>query len=160
LHSLSCQSVSKFLCNRPIPARVWPPAGLAVRGQPGKITQTRSAAGHGARPGASCPSSISLFLGPAQNGSQRMNRCFFPLLAWCGFAVLLLAPCAARGALGDDPAADEDLLEEAGFAFDGPALLDFFQKRSLPESDRSALLQKLVGQLADKRSKMRKKAMA
>src|SRR5262249_28678416 len=78
----------------------------------------------------------------------------------CGFAVLLLAPCAARGALGDDPVADEDLLEEAGFAFDGPALLDFFQKRSLPEADRSALLQKLVGQLADKRSKMRKKAMA
>jgi HEAT repeat protein len=89
-----------------------------------------------------------------------MNRYFFPLLAWCGFAVLLLAPCAARGALGDDPAADEDLLEEVGFAFDGPALLDFFQKRSMPEADRSALLQKLVGQLADKRSKMRKKAMA
>jgi HEAT repeat protein len=89
-----------------------------------------------------------------------MKRWSFSLLAWCGFAVLLWSPISGRGAVGDDPAADEDLLEDAGFATDGPALLEFFERRSLSESGRDALLQKLIGQLDAKSSKQRKKAMA
>jgi HEAT repeat protein len=90
-----------------------------------------------------------------------MDRRCFSLVAWCGLAAMFLQPpLSVRGAAGDDPAADEDLLEAAGFASDGPALLEFFQRRSLPEADREAVLQKLVEQLGDKRSKQRKKAAA
>jgi HEAT repeat protein len=89
-----------------------------------------------------------------------MNRRSFSLLACCGLTLLLLTPLSGRAAVGDDPAADEDLLEGAGFATDGPALLDFFQKRSLSDSDRDTQLQKLITQLDAKSSKQRKKAMA
>jgi HEAT repeat protein len=89
-----------------------------------------------------------------------MTRRRFPLLAACALAAVSLAVFSAAGAGGEDPAVDEDLLEEAGFATDGPALVRFFRQRCLPDSDRQALLERLVSQLGAKTSRQRKQAAA
>ena len=51
------------------------------------------------------------------------------------FAMLAPLSNAEEGTRG----ADEAALREAGLGSDGPALLDFFRKRTLDETDRSRL---------------------
>jgi hypothetical protein len=63
---------------------------------------------------------------------------------------------------GNDPetvAADEQTLKAAGLASDGPAVLEFFRKRTLPDSDRDRL-KTLVTQLGDDSFEVREKASA
>src|SRR5262249_51793622 len=57
------------------------------------------------------------------------------------------------------PAADEATLKDAGLKTDGPALLDFFRKRTLSEADK-AKLAGLVRKLGDPSFKMREQASA
>jgi HEAT repeat protein len=87
-----------------------------------------------------------------------MHQRLLALFAFCGLALVFLAPAPAG--VGDDPAADEELLEDLGFAIDGPALRTFFRNRTLPDAERDALLEKLIKQLGDGRSKVRQQAAA
>lgn len=65
---------------------------------------------------------------------------------------LLTVPSAS----GD---ADERLLEGAGLSLDGPALLEFFRKRTLADADQSKI-KELIRQLGDESFETREKAMA
>jgi hypothetical protein len=63
-------------------------------------------------------------------------------------AHLLLVTTLSLGATDDAAAADERQLREAGVGTDGPALLDFFRRRTLTDADRAAVA-RLVMQLGD-----------
>jgi hypothetical protein len=72
------------------------------------------------------------------------------LVSWRGYAADMDA---------DSTAADEQTLRAAKLGTDGPALLDFFRKHTLTESDRERL-QRLVKELGDKSFRAREKASA
>jgi HEAT repeat protein len=77
-------------------------------------------------------------------------RCY--VVALLAAAALVLP--AARAADDEDAAVDEKVLKGAGLGADGPALLDFFRKRTLTEEDRkqfAALIQQLGADDFDKR---------
>src|SRR5262245_41491966 len=77
-------------------------------------------------------------------------------------AFLILAIAVPKTAAADEAnlrAADEKLLQEAGLKADGPALLDFFRKRTLSDAD-IAKLADTVRRLGDKSFTVREKATA
>src|SRR5947209_2794284 len=83
-----------------------------------------------------------------------------PMVTRCPLALGLLVVLAAGTAQGDEQtAADEATLRKANVASDGPALLEFFRKRSLSEADQQRLAA-TVRQLADPDFAVREKASA
>src|SRR5262245_66642173 len=71
-------------------------------------------------------------------------------------ASLLL--CTTLSLAADDVAtADERQLRDAGVGTDGPALLEFFRRRTLTDADRAAVA-KLIIQLGDENSHQRDEA--
>src|SRR5712692_2542632 len=70
--------------------------------------------------------------------------------------VFLIRTCGVRGQ--ESPlAADEKSMQDAGLKTDGPALLDFFRKRTLSEAD-TAKLADTVRRLGDSSFAVREKA--
>src|SRR5207244_579141 len=94
-------------------------------------------------------------------GDDRMSIEFGAVPMWRS-ATLILVIAVSRSAAADQEhprAADEKLLQEAGLKTDGPALLDFFRKRTLSEAD-IAKLAEAVRQLGDNSFSVREKATA
>src|SRR5262245_43249129 len=83
------------------------------------------------------------------------HRLLLPLLAAC----TLLALGGARASEPNSTAADEKVLKQAEVGTDGPALLEFFRKRTVTEADRSRI-ESLVKQLGDADFEARQKASA
>jgi hypothetical protein len=82
---------------------------------------------------------------------------FSPLL----FGICLLAAPAGLPAAADPPStqADEKLLRDASLSSEGPALLDFFRKRTLADVQREKILA-LIKQMGDDSFKVREQAFA
>src|SRR5262245_30035131 len=72
-------------------------------------------------------------------------------------AVAAFAAAAPAWAAGGTRQMDEATLREAGLETDGPALLEFFRKRTLDETDRSRLAA-TVRRLGDNSYTVREKA--
>src|SRR5438105_2339154 len=70
-----------------------------------------------------------------------------------------LLTAASLTAAKDQIAADEALLKSAALKCDGPALLDFFRKRTLLDSERESA-GKLIRQLGSETYRLREQAMA
>lgn len=69
--------------------------------------------------------------------------------------LLVLAALVAPAAAAVEPSpADEHTLQAAGLATDGPALLEFFRKRTLTDADRERI-EAIVRQLGDERPEVR-----
>lgn len=76
-------------------------------------------------------------------------------LAAIAWLIVGIAPSAAMTA--DAPTADEQTLQQAGIAVDGPGLLAFFRQRTLDDSSEESI-RKLIRQLGDDRFPKRQEA--
>src|SRR5262249_8812057 len=95
--------------------------------------------------------------------SSSRTRWIASLFAAAGCCTLLMlaaaVPVRAAEADREELKEAERVLSEAKIATDGPALLAYIKKRTLPETDR-ANLRALVRQLGDDEFEARKKAFA
>src|SRR5262245_41108042 len=75
-------------------------------------------------------------------------------------SVVLLSNLAAQQPAAPPPApSDEQILKNANIGTDAPALLDFFRRRTAPETD-PAKLTELIHQLNDQAADVRERAAA
>src|SRR5207244_3907918 len=83
-----------------------------------------------------------------------MAACRFPLVALVFLSSLYTA-------FAEDPerVRDEQILREAGIAFDGPALLSYFRKRSISDEQRQQILD-LIRKTGDESFAVRRKGSA
>ncbi|MBV9125367.1 MAG: HEAT repeat domain-containing protein, partial [Planctomycetes bacterium] len=77
------------------------------------------------------------------------------ILTVAGLVVLMVgrSPAAESG----PPSEDEQTLQAAGVGTDGPALLEFFRRRSTPDADQGKI-QDLIHKLGDRSAQVRNKA--
>ncbi|MBV9125217.1 MAG: HEAT repeat domain-containing protein [Planctomycetes bacterium] len=83
-------------------------------------------------------------------------RWIFPLALLGSCVILLPGRCVAESLPGSTTA-DEQLLQAANVPTDGPGLLDFFRKRTLPDAEGKRI-QELIHQLGDDSFETREKA--
>jgi uncharacterized protein (TIGR03067 family) len=97
------------------------------------------------------------FLGAAPlRAGDRLAVCWLPT-ATVGLPALTSPQTAGPDEIKERLKGDVKLLEDAGVATDGPALLEFFRKKTLTEEQRHSI-GKLIEQLADPVFKVREKA--